>query len=361
MANTNDLIKVSEYDFRYWLDSTSRGFTPWGEHFRVEMVSEDEIIEIPYSGGQHFGSGGYRLYSEYSGIKPEFVGQLPTDRDSFTTTSRARFRMKSPSMLRFSHSDDLGNGKKHGVIYICASEPQIRAAKEAVRKEMKEKSANADPQVLEDYLLECWRNSAEWHKRYCKNGVCNTSDPTPLYVFVPKRVLAALEAGTGSERVDEVRRNLRYEEEVLLSFYRVLYHMKKEERISFFEKARAEYDSEVKASKVNFAKEQARILKDMGLSSNTAWGVIRTVGPSNAVESFEWIISIQKSHPRAFLYQNLTKIAKKSKKIYSWKLLNREFEKHNIQTPPGSYQQVLKNLRLAQELGFVHPEVKITN
>jgi hypothetical protein len=217
---------------------------------------------------------------------------------------------------------------------------------EAVRNELKENSAHADPKLLKDYLLLCWRKKAEWGTEWKGH-------------FHPKWILWALEVGPGTSEEDHIRKLLRYKKDILVSFYHILYHMKKDERISFFEKARTEYDSEVKTSKVDFAKKQAKILQQMGLTTKTAWKIIRTVGPSNAVQTYNWIISIQKSHPRAFLYTHLSQIAKRAKGIYSWGLLNKQFEKHNIETPPGSYQQIFKHLRLAQELGFIHQDLQI--
>lgn len=358
MATT---INRSKFGIGEWLDSISRGVTPTGKCANVSLVEDGEVVEITYSGGQNFGSGGYSLSSAFAGNEPEFVEDCEGDSDQFTSNFSARFRFNPPSVVAVSSGDTIGGGRDFGTtVYICASEAQTAEGSKAIRESRKAESEGADLEALVAYLKECWRNLKEWEKKYVRNGTCWDSDGTPDYAHHPETIRTAFEEGPGAHGEDKASSFLRHMPEVLSAFRRVMYHMTRDERVAFFVKIEAEYNAEVKAKQVAFAREQVAVLQNLGLATQEAWKLIKLVGASCAVSCFEWIKTLQDNHPANVLFRDMSIIARRSRKFYSASALARQFSTYGLEVPPGTYQQMVKAMRAAQLFGLIAKSIEIT-
>ncbi len=365
MATNESLIRLSDSDITVWLDAVSREITPSGKSAQIVQVEAGEIVEIWYSGYQHFGSGGYSLSSRYAGMEPEFIEHCKGDHNSFTSTLAAKFRFAAPSIVTVWSGDDVGRrGRDFGTtVYVCASPEQIAQAVVETKAQRIAESADADLNVLKIYLKKMWTRAAEWRDRWISCGTNWSGDVEPAEHDHPQYIRAALtnpEGWTGYRiHSDQVTYDLRHEPEVLKAVRRAMYLPTAQERLVVYDEALEEYRTEQKAARVAFAKAQAEALEALGLTPKQAWKLIKATGAGMALDCAKWLLEnlgVQHSGDARAL---LEKATRKSRKGYAAKYVADVFESLSLVPPPGGYQQMLKCLRGAQALGYISKEIEL--
>lgn len=357
---TTELISKSKVGIEFWLAAISVGCKPGGEGAQIERVPDGHEEEIWYSGGQHFGSGGYSHSSVYAGNAPEYLGEDVSSRDGFISDSGAKFRLTAPSIVYVHSGDCIGEGRTFAnSVTVCATDGQISDAVASVAKIRTEKSKDADLTVLSAYIQKCWSDYSDWEKQYVRNGTCWDSDGTPQYSYHPKRIKEALGAGTMSREEYEVYDSLRGCDDLLLAFRRLLYNMIVAERMVWFEGVEKDYAAKQKALRVVFARQQASKLQEMGFTTPEAWKFIHFVGVSNAVFCGEWVLKVRSSGSKQEIFQKMTAIARKTPKAYAAAYLDAIFVSRGLTPPPGGYQVMVKCMKAAQAFGLILSSVEI--
>lgn len=269
------------------------------------------------------------------------------------------FGQQKPAVYEFARPSVavVRNHYKPKTYFVCASSQQIAEAAAIVLQEDKDECADAELGALSEFLKKCWRDRDRWHRAQdwgVQHGLA------PETYEVPHSLERYL--GTDSDRPDSqvgeylIPKSL---PAALLAYNRLMYHMTVGERLVFFAQTKAEYDAEVEASKKEFSIEQANILEGMGLSTNKAWELIHLSGPSGAVACYRWIIDLRKIKDQKSLKTKLSHVANLSKKFYSWAAMVALFERFGVACPLGGYEQILRNLRVAQMFGLVGKKIKI--
>lgn len=274
-------LDQSKWDVHEWLTAATSGYKPDGKSITAERVEVGSIVTICYSGGSHFGSGGYYAGAVYAGEEPEFVEYGEGRRTSFIADIIGKFKVKAPSVIYEYSGDSINGGRtftKHAT--ICATDEQIEEAKRVVAERRRAEAEAADFGVLKKHLKDKWEeaeaHARQWHSKGCcwygqdagrvhnsfstywETHMLSKNSPSPnesVLASLPKEVAAGIRKacleGKGPQIIEE---------------------------------ARAVRKAEGQA----FARQQITYLTSLGFSQGRAARIMRAAGPGQVRAAVEW-------------------------------------------------------------------------
>lgn len=273
-------LDQSEWDVHEWLDAATSGYKPDGESVRVKRVEDDTIVTVCYSGGSHFGSGGYYAGAVYAGEEPEFVEYGEGRRTSFIADYVGKFRVRAPSIIYEYSGDSINGGRtftKH--VTVCASDQQIEEAKQIVAERRRAEAESADFTSLKEYLKGEWEADADHARRYMWKGACwcGGSGHREFSTYWESKMLS-------ENQVDESAL-ARLPADVAAGIRKASAEGKGRQVL---EEARAELEAVRKAERKAFARTQINKLVEMGFSRGRAVNIMKAAGPGRCVDAVEW-------------------------------------------------------------------------
>jgi len=291
----------SKRTIEQWLDALVQGRKPNGERTTVTRVNDGDVVEVWYSGGQHFGSGGFYAGAVYAGNEPEKVTEGNCKGNckynSFISESRAFFRLTAPSVVYEYSGDGINDGRTfRNHVFVCATDEQIAEAQKRVAEQRRAETKAADPAMpnLKSALKADWQYYED-HRRDRNMGKgYSCSDCSDCYTYtVAQRVYDMLSnPGQSSPYYltlsDEGFMQKYLSPEAASELRLAMSFATAEERLKIFREAEAEYEAEKKAKGKAFARSQIDKLVEMGFSRGCAVKIMRTAGPGRCIQAVEW-------------------------------------------------------------------------
>lgn len=295
---TNPLeLKKSKWTIENWLAAVSEGNKPSGKSVEVTRVEDGAVVEVWYSGGQHFGSGGYSAGAVFAGNPPEYVESGNYESNSFTSDSSAMFRLTAPCVVYEYSGDGINGGRtfrNHAI--VCVTEAQIEEAKQVIRQLHQAEIEKADPSMpnLKAVLKADWQYAEDHRRRYHSKGCCwkGVSD-APCGPYKAYRIRDMLENPGGNPSYhftlsDDGFMRQYLSEEAIQELRLAMSFETSEERLKVFSDAEAEYEADKKAAGKEFARGQINKLVELGFSRKRAVMVMRASGPGLMLDAVEW-------------------------------------------------------------------------
>ncbi len=113
-------MRKSTWSLEKWMDSIEKGKLPTGEKAQIIKVEDGEIVEIWYSGGQTFGSGGYTVQAIYAGNEPQKLEDVNTRDTGFICEHSAKFKLTAPCIIWEYSGDGINGGRTfRNNVYVC--------------------------------------------------------------------------------------------------------------------------------------------------------------------------------------------------------------------------------------------------
>lgn len=278
-------LQKSKWTVKEWLAAVVDGRKPNGKTVEATRVSDGDVVEVWYSGGQHFGSGGFGASALYAGNEPEFVAPADSHRTSFISESSARFRLTAPCVVYEYSGDAINEGRQfrnHAI--VCATDEQIVEAQKIIAEQRQNEAEAADPAALKEFLKRCWAISEDHVRRYHSGGCCWAGrDGCPRERWIPSQIYGMLEKGEPDEAY-----LAGLNQDVAAAIRQALAEETPEERLTVWHEAKAEREAEKKAEGKAFARRQHEKLVAMGFGPEAAGRVMRASGPGRCLEAIEW-------------------------------------------------------------------------